>query len=63
MWFLTSGKWVSYIPSQYVPGTPAPFIVCQDAANQRDLPTILDNMIADHRVPVMVAVFIGKRRW
>ncbi|MGD0462941.1 MAG: alpha/beta hydrolase-fold protein [Tepidisphaeraceae bacterium] len=48
-----------YIPSQYVPGTPAPFIICQDANNRRELPTILDNRINDHRVPVMVAIFIG----
>jgi enterochelin esterase family protein len=48
-----------YIPQQYVPGTPAPFIICQDADNQRELPVILDNMIADHRVPVMIAIFIG----
>jgi enterochelin esterase family protein len=48
-----------YIPSQYFPGTPAPFIVCQDASTQRQLPTILDNMIHDHRLPVMIAVFIA----
>jgi iron(III)-enterobactin esterase len=48
-----------YIPSQYVAGTAAPFMVCQDANNQRELPTILDNMISEHRVPVMVVVFIG----
>ncbi|HEY1718360.1 MAG TPA: alpha/beta hydrolase-fold protein [Verrucomicrobiae bacterium] len=50
-----------YIPSQYVPGTPAPFIVSQDAMGARgdQLPTILDNMIADHRLPVMIAVMIN----
>ena len=48
-----------YIPSQYVPGAPAPFIVCQDANFQKELPVILDNMINDHRLPVMIAVFIG----
>jgi hypothetical protein len=47
-----------YIPKQYVPGTPAPLMVCQDASNQKELPTILDNMIHDHRLPVMIAVFI-----
>ncbi len=49
-----------YIPSQYVPGTPAPLLVSQDAMgahNSNQLPTILDNMIADHRLPPMVAVF------
>jgi enterochelin esterase family protein len=48
-----------YIPAQYVPGTAAPFIICQDANNQRDLPTVLDNMIDAHRLPVMAAIFIG----
>ncbi len=49
-----------YIPSQYVPGTPAPVIVTADAQGARNnqLPNILDNMIADHRLPVMVAVMI-----
>jgi enterochelin esterase-like enzyme len=50
-----------YIPSQYVPGTPAPVIVTHDAMGGRNnqLPTILDNMIADHRLPAMVAVMVA----
>jgi enterochelin esterase-like enzyme len=50
-----------YIPSQYVPGTPAPFIVSCDAygARNNQLPNILDNMIAEHRLPVMCAVMIA----
>jgi enterochelin esterase-like enzyme len=49
-----------YVPSQYVPGTPAPFLVSQDSmgAGNQMLPTILDNMIADQRLPVMVAIMI-----
>ncbi|MCW3053699.1 MAG: putative esterase [Chthonomonadales bacterium] len=47
-----------YVPSQYVPGTPAPFLVSQDSMGNGSLPTILDNMIADHRLPVMVAVML-----
>ncbi|HLK60153.1 MAG TPA: alpha/beta hydrolase-fold protein [Chthonomonadaceae bacterium] len=47
-----------YVPSQYVAGTPAPFFVSQDSMGSRIIPTILDNMIADHRLPVMVAVMI-----
>jgi iron(III)-enterobactin esterase len=48
-----------YVPAQYVPGTAAPFIVSADAYGMHyDLPTILDNMIAEHRLPVMVAVMI-----
>jgi len=49
-----------YVPAQYVPGTAAPFIVSADAYGMRyGLPTILDNMIADHRLPVMAAVMIA----
>lgn len=48
-----------YVPAQYVPGTAAPVIVSADAYGMRyALPTILDNMIADHRLPVMAAVMI-----
>ena len=50
-----------YIPSQYAPGTPAPLIVSADAYGTRSnqLPNILDNMIADHRLPAIVAVMIA----
>jgi iron(III)-enterobactin esterase len=47
-----------YIPQQYVKGTPAPFIVIQDAMTRDFLPKILDNMIHDRRLPVMCAIFI-----
>jgi enterochelin esterase-like enzyme len=50
-----------YIPSQYVPGTPAPLIVSCDAygARNNQLPNVLDNMIADHRLPPIIAVMIA----
>jgi iron(III)-enterobactin esterase len=48
-----------YVPSQYTPGAPAPFLVSQDSMGSREFPTILDNMIADHRLPAMVAVMIN----
>ncbi|MGP8259755.1 MAG: alpha/beta hydrolase [Acidobacteriaceae bacterium] len=47
-----------YVPKQYVPGTAAPFIVGADGID-RGLFTTLDNLIAQHRVPVMVAISIG----
>jgi enterochelin esterase-like enzyme len=47
-----------YVPKQYVPGTAAPFIVGADGID-RGLFTALDNLIAQHRVPVMVAISIG----
>lgn len=46
-----------YVPAQYVPGTPAPVIVTQDGPDN-GLPSALDNLIAQHRVPAMVAVMI-----
>jgi enterochelin esterase-like enzyme len=50
-----------YIPSQYVPGTAAPVIVSCDAygARNNQLPNTLDNMIADHRLPPIIAVMIA----
>ncbi len=47
-----------YVPKQYVPGTAAPFIVGADGPDQL-LFTVLDNLIAQKRVPVMVAISIG----
>jgi enterochelin esterase-like enzyme len=50
-----------YIPSQYVAGTRAALIVSCDAYTVRDnqLPTILDNMIAEKRLPPIIAVMIA----
>jgi iron(III)-enterobactin esterase len=49
-----------YVPSQYKAGTPAPLIVVQDGMGYTNLlPVVLDNMIADHRLPAMVAVMIN----
>ena len=50
-----------YIPAQYVPGRPAPFIFSADSygLQNRQLANILDNMIADRRLPVMVAVMVA----
>lgn len=62
-----------YVPSQYVPGTAAPFMVIQDGVTQdrapgtragtpgfyhEALPIIVDNMIAQKRLPVMLLVLI-----
>jgi enterochelin esterase-like enzyme len=47
-----------YIPQQYVPGTVVPFIVGADGPDAA-LFTALDTLIAEKRVPVMVAVSIG----
>jgi len=47
-----------YVPQQYVAGTDAPFIVGADGPD-RALFTALDALIAQRRVPVMVAVSIA----
>jgi predicted alpha/beta superfamily hydrolase len=47
-----------YVPKQYVPGTVAPFIVGADGID-RVLFTVLDNLIAQKRVPVMIAISIS----
>jgi enterochelin esterase-like enzyme len=47
-----------YVPKQYVRGTAAPFFVSQDSLGSGIIPTILDNLIADRRLPAMVAIMI-----
>lgn len=47
-----------YVPKQYVPGTAAPFIVGADGPDPV-LFTTLDNLIAQKRVPTMIAISIG----
>jgi hypothetical protein len=49
-----------YVPSQYLAGTPAPFIVAQDGLGYAGtLPKVLDNLIHEKRVPVMIAIMIN----
>jgi enterochelin esterase-like enzyme len=47
-----------YVPKQYVSGTVAPFIVGMDGPDLQ-LFTALDNLIAKHKVPAMIAISIG----
>ena len=47
-----------YVPKQYVSGTAAPLLVGADGPDKM-LFTALDNLIAEHKVPVMIAVSIG----
>jgi hypothetical protein len=47
-----------YVPKQYVAGKVAPFIVGADGPDPL-LFTVLDNLIAERRVPVMIAISIG----
>jgi enterochelin esterase-like enzyme len=47
-----------YVPKQYVPGTAAPFIIGADGPDKL-LFTVLDNLIAQHKVPAMIAISIS----
>jgi len=47
-----------YVPAQYVAGTEAPFIVGADGPDPA-LFAALDNLIAQKRVPAMIAISIG----
>ena len=47
-----------YVPQQYVRGTVAPFIVGADGPDDA-LFTALDNLIAENKVPVMIAISIS----
>ena len=47
-----------YVPKEYVPGTVAPFIVGADGPD-RLLFNAIDGDIAEHKIPVMIAISIG----
>lgn len=47
-----------FVPAQYVPGTVAPFIVGADGPDH-SLFTALNNLVAEGKVPVMIAISIG----
>ena len=53
-----------YVPADYIPGTAAPFIVYGDGGSHsffkaQRLFNVLDNLIAAHKLPPMVAIGIG----
>ncbi|HVS70004.1 MAG TPA: alpha/beta hydrolase-fold protein [Phycisphaerae bacterium] len=47
-----------YVPANYTPGSPLPFIVGADGADTL-LFTTLDNLIAEHKLPPMAAISIA----
>jgi enterochelin esterase-like enzyme len=47
-----------YVPRQYVPGTVAPFIVGTDGPDAL-LFRVLDNLIYEHKIPVMIAISVA----
>jgi len=52
-----------YIPNQYAPGTAAPFIVSHDGPAwdkpDRNYAHVLDNLIAQKRIPAVIAIMIA----
>ena len=61
---MKSEYWI-YVPAQYDPKTPAALMVFQDGGGyihrEGNNPTlnVLDNLIAQKKIPVMIAVFIN----
>src|SRR5215472_5962905 len=62
---MTNDYWI-YVPAQYDPNTPAALMVWQDGQsyNERDnartrMLDVLDNLIAQKKIPVMIGVFIS----
>ncbi len=51
-----------YVPAQYVPGSAAPFMIMHDGPQGKPdltVPHILDNLIAQKRVPALIAIMIA----
>jgi enterochelin esterase-like enzyme len=51
-----------YVPAQYKAGSVAPFMVCHDGPKGKPdqvIPNILDNLIAQERVPPMIVIQIA----
>ncbi len=59
---MTSDYWI-YVPAQYDPKVPAPVMVFNDGGGyikrNGDHPAlnVLDNLIAQHKIPIMIAIF------
>jgi enterochelin esterase-like enzyme len=52
-----------FIPAQYVPGTPVPFLIIQDGNEQLNAyktDVVLTNLIHQKRLPVMAAIFVNR---
>ena len=51
-----------YVPAQYKAGSEAPFMVCHDGPKGKPnqvIPNILDNLIAQKRVPPLIAIMVA----
>ena len=51
-----------YVPAQYDPGKPTPFMIFLDGSqalgDSMRVPVVLDNLIAKHDLPPMIAIFV-----
>ena len=51
-----------YVPAQYDAGKPTPFMIFLDGSqalgNSMRVPVVLDNLIAKHDLPAMIAIFV-----
>jgi enterochelin esterase family protein len=55
----TKRDWWVYVPAQYRADNPAAVMVFQDGAGPKDfVPTVFDNLIAKHDMPITVGIFI-----
>ena len=58
----TPHNYSPYVPKQYDPASPAPLLIFLDGSgflrNSDPAPTVLDNLIAKHDLPPMLAIFI-----
>jgi enterochelin esterase-like enzyme len=55
----TKRDWWVYVPAQYTPDKPAAVMIFQDGAGPKDfVPTVFDNLIAKHDMPITVGIFI-----
>jgi gluconolactonase len=58
----TPHNYAVYVPAQYNPSKPVPFMVYLDGlgaiGNGMRVPVVLDNLIAKHDLPVMIGIFV-----
>jgi enterochelin esterase family protein len=56
----TTRDWWVYVPAEYTAAAPAAVMVFQDGSGVKDfVPTVFDNLIAKHEMPVTVGIFIN----
>jgi gluconolactonase len=58
----TPHNYAIYVPAQYDPSKPTPFMIFLDGSqalgNGMRVPIVFDNLIAKHQIPVMIGIFV-----